>query len=206
MKTFGRRVMRCFFQGLLALLPLLVTIWFVTLLFNIAERMLDDLLVFVPKEYRGITWLVAAVETAAAASVFFAMAVFGFLMRTIFGKATVRFIDSFLEGIPGIGSVYKTTRQVIGLFNKPGENSLGKPVFVEYPSAGIWSLGFDTGKISARMLPDGAVEHHTVFIPTTPNPTTGFFAVVSTAKIRQAPLTTEEAFKLIFTGGMVKTQ
>jgi len=198
--------MRCFFQGLLALLPLLVTIWFVTLLFNIAERMLDDLLVFVPAEYRSITWVVAAVETAAAASVFFAMAVFGFLMRTIFGKATVKFIDSFLEGIPGVSSIYKTIRQMIGLFTKSKDAALMKPVFIEYPSPGIWSIGFDTGKIGGNMLPDGACEHHTVFIPKAPNPATGFIAVIPVHKIRPAPLSTEDAFKLIITCGIVKAK
>jgi uncharacterized membrane protein len=205
MKKISRRILRLFLQGLLSLLPLLITIWVVTFFFTIVERALDNVIIFIPREYRDINAIVWIVEASTAVGVFCGILAFGILIRTIFGKAIVNGLNALLDTIPGLNAVYRTTRQVIELFTNKKDKSLMKPVLVEWPSPGIWSIGFLTGEVNEHLSPGGADKFFTVFIPKTPNPATGFVVILPPDKIRQVQISTEDAFKLVLTGGMAKT-
>ncbi len=82
--------------------------------------------------------------------------------------------------------------------------SLMKPILVEYPSKGIWTIGFNTGEACGELKPNDEGRYYTVFIPTTPNPTSGFLMIFHESSIRYLKMPMETALKMILTGGMVK--
>jgi uncharacterized membrane protein len=204
MKKWIRKLLSLFLQGLLALLPLIITAWVGVLIFRFFEHMIEKVIILIPWPYREIGSLVFLVEVAALVAFFLAVAIFGILVKTIVGKALVGWIDSLFSGIPFLSTVYRATRQMIDLFLTRKKSFLTHPVLVEYPSPGIWAVGFNTGDTGQKLLPEGQQRCCTVFIPHTPNPTSGFLGVVPTDKVRPLNISVEDAIKLVLTGGMVK--
>jgi uncharacterized membrane protein len=162
-------------------------------------------LVLVPYEYRGEIWVTLAVEIVAALALILTIAIFGLAIRTIVGKTLLKAIDTLFDRIPGLNTVYLATRQVLEFFLARKNRFFTEPVLIEYPSRGIWALAFNTGEAPVTLTGDNSGKYFSVFIPTTPNPTSGFLAVVSAERMRTVDMTVEEAIKLILTGGIVKT-
>jgi uncharacterized membrane protein len=120
------------------------------------------------------------------------------------GKAALGWVDAFFGRVPVINSVYTSTRQVVDVFRSGKRQLFTNPVLAEYPSPGIWSLGFNTGEMEDAGILDGG-KRYTIFIPQTP-PTGGFLAVLSEKQIRRLNISAEDAIKMILTGGMVKKE
>ncbi len=193
-------------QGIFALLPVAVTVAVITFLFRLVERRLDNVLVFLPTALRENRTVVVGAEIALFLLVCLALAVWGMLVRTLVGRAVTRLMERVVGAIPGVGTVYHATRQVIEVFSLDKERFFARPVLVEYPCQGIWMVAFSTGVMKSSQLPlDSEDEtYSTVFIPTTPNPTSGYLAVVPRSKVRQLDMSTEDAVKMVLTGGVVK--
>jgi uncharacterized membrane protein len=204
MRPLIKKIFSYFFRGLLALLPLLVTLTVVTWMFKFIERIVDGVIVFIPYYYQNWPWFVGMVEFITAVLLFFGVVAFGLMIRTLFGKRLVSYIDSCLTAIPGVRTVYRSTRQTIELFAIKKDRGIMRTVLIEYPSAGIWSVGFSTGEAGPKLSPDKEHRYYTVFVPTTPNPTSGFCCVMPETRIRFIDISAEDAVKLILTGGMVK--
>jgi uncharacterized membrane protein len=204
LKKIVGKLVRYFLQGLLALLPLIVTGYIVILVVRFLGNRLDNILPLIPYAYRDIPLVIIVCETIAALGFFFMIAAFGLLVRTFIGKRIVKIIDSFFISLPGVNTIYRAIKQVVELFSNKKDSLFLHPVLVEYPSPGIWSMGFDTGVIDTRRVPTAPQQSHTVFIPTTPNPTSGFLCVLPVDKIHPLGISTEEAVKIVLTGGIVK--
>lgn len=193
-----------FAQGLLALLPLIVTIYIVAFIFRIIERIVDNALIFIPRDFRDIPAVFISVEIITAVLMFFSIAIFGLMVRTLLGKALVSKMDSIFLSIPVLKSVYKATRQAVNMLGSKKDRLFNRPVLVEYPSPGIWVVAFNTGSVKEALTGYEPEKRYTVFIPTTPNPTSGFLAIVPEEKIKPLNVSVEDAMKLVLTGGIVK--
>jgi uncharacterized membrane protein len=193
-------------QGLLVLLPLLVTIYLVLFLFRLVNIIVDDVLLLLPVELRGVPLVVVATKGLAAGLLFGLITAMGMVARTMFGRAAVASMDRFFTSIPVLAKVYTSTRQVVDVIGGRRERFFTHPILVEYPSNGIWAVAFNTGPLSSRISPDPEQEHLTLFIPTTPNPTSGVLAIVPRSRVRALNLSVEDAMKLILTGGVVKPE
>jgi uncharacterized membrane protein len=204
MRRIVRKSAKLFLQGALALLPLIITFYILIAVFHFAERHLEYVLIFIPRHYRELPWVVGLSEALAAGLIFFVVAAIGLLVRTFIGKQILRLIDATFNSLPGASTIYRSIKQMIELFSNKKDALFMNPVLVEYPSPGIWSLGFNTGEIVTEEPVSGGSRTYTVFIPTTPNPTSGFLCVVPIEKIRPLPVTTEDAVKMVLTGGIVK--
>lgn len=119
-------------------------------------------------------------------------------------RAAAAFIQGLVALLPLLAPVYRATRQVADVVAGPRDRFFSRPVLVEYPSEGIWAVAFNTGAVDPDLAPETGSAYVTVFIPTTPNPTSGFLAFVPTARVRPLRLSVEEAMKLVLTGGVVK--
>lgn len=206
MKKITSRIVSYFLQGLLALLPLLITVFLVSALFSFIERRIGYFLFLVPEQYRTVKIIAVFTELSAAILLFILIVLFGVALKTLWGKVIVKKIDQALSSIPGISGIYKASRQVIDLLTMDKDASLMRPVLVEYPSTGIWTIAFNTGEVTGELRPTETGRHFTVFIPTTPNPTGGFLMIFPESKIRPLSISKETALKMILTGGMVKTE
>jgi uncharacterized membrane protein len=117
----------------------------------------------------------------------------------VIGKKVVAASEVLVLRIPIIRTIYTATKQVIKALSIPDGKSFKSVVLVEFPREGFQAIGYLTGNIKT---PDGH-EFCKVFIPTTPNPTTGFFEIVAPDKVVETTLSMEEAFKMIISGGIV---
>ena len=200
--SFGARVRTYFLTGLVATAPIAITAWltwsFVT--------WVDDLVrPFIPLAYRPETYLPARIPGFGLIIAFLALTLLGFLTANLVGRTLMEFGETLLERMPIIRPLYKGLKQVFEtLFSKSG-SSFRKVALVEFPAPGMWSLVFLSAppgpELSDRL---GTEDHVSVFLPCTPNPTTGFFFYLPRSAVIDVDITVEEAAKLIMSAGMIQ--
>ena len=190
--------------GLLLVTPIVVTAFVVNWLFTFIT---NRVLVFLPKHYREgdqeILWRLASL-----ALVVVILFMIGVLVRNILGKRLYQLGDRLLGRIPIVNSLYVGTRQVIEALFQQRQTLFQEVVLVQYPRPGVFAVGFVTAVVPAdyrAYLPpeQQAEECFSVFIPTTPNPTSGWFCIVPRSQAIKLNMTSGEAMKLIVSGGAV---
>ncbi len=196
-----------FFAGMLVLLPLGVIAWIIAWVMG----MLWKLHTLVPEALRPENYF-SSPTAAALVNLLFTLAVtlglaiaislLGWSSRHYVGQKALEFIGDGIQRIPVIRSVYSALDQLLRTFSAGGGQQFNRVVYIEYPRKGIWALAFVT---SAARGP-GAPEHHlNVYVPTTPNPTSGFHLIVSESEVRESHLSVEEAFKTILSLGIAQS-
>lgn len=192
--------------GLLLLAPLVVSIWLLNGMFRFVTNVIVP---FLPEDYRqGIMGFLARV---AALLVIVGMLYFiGRFVRNFFGRSLYEAGDRFLSRVPGLRGIYKFVRQIIEVFFANRDTSFKEVVLIEYPRLGVYSIGFVTAVVPERhtspLPPDGngtKGEWLSIFIPTTPNPTGGWYVIVRRSDAIRLEMTPGEAMKLILSGGAV---
>ncbi|MEM1368844.1 MAG: DUF502 domain-containing protein [Cyanobacteria bacterium P01_H01_bin.15] len=191
--------------GLLVVIPLATTIW---LTFTIATWAVE-LLTSIPKQLNpfgdldpvlgNLLYLVVGLT----APLLFILLI-GLMARNIVGKWLLDFGEKFLQAIPLAGSVYKTLKQILETLLGDSKSKFRRVVMVEYPRKGIWSLGFVTGTLSESLQGHLDTPMLSLFIPTTPNPTSGWYAIVPEDEVITLPISIEDAFKVLISGGIVR--
>lgn len=131
----------------------------------------------------------------------------GLMARNIVGRWLLNFGENLLQAIPLAGAVYKTLKQLLQTLLQDSNEKFRRVVLVEYPRPGVWSLAFVTGTGTTEMkakLPETSIL--SVFIPTTPNPTTGWYAIVPESEAIDLSMSIEDAFKILLSGGIVSPE
>lgn len=191
--------------GLLVVIPLATTIW----LTAVVSRWVVNLLTGIPKQVNPFNdldpFLSNLINLGVGLTVpLIAILVIGLMARNIVGRFLLDFGERTLQAIPLAGSVYKTLKQLLETVLKDNGTRFRRVVLVEYPRKGLWSVGFVTGVVSDAIQakrPDSALV--SVFIPSTPNPTTGWYAVVCEEELQTLEMSVEDAFKILISGGIV---
>lgn len=190
-----------FFSGLLLLAPLVVTIWAFSKIIEIAGGTFRPLYEhYLPQSLQRIPFLWDFVATCV---VLLLVTFLGFLSNYVFGKFFLRIIERFIERIPGIGTVYHSVKQIVRTFGTQNKNLFNKVVLVEFPREGVWSIGFLTNKGQGEAQAKISPETWTVFVPTTPNPTSGFLLMLPAAKVIELDMAVGDGMKMIISGGAV---
>ncbi|WP_377473897.1 MAG: DUF502 domain-containing protein [Microcoleus anatoxicus] len=191
--------------GLLVVIPLATTIW---LTITVASWVIN-FLTKIPKQinpFDGLNpILVNLLNLLVGLAVpLLSITIIGLMARNIFGKWLLDLGERLLQAIPLAGSVYKTLKQLLGTILKSNDK-FRRVVLVEYPRRGIWTLAFVTGTIENNDIPPypSGESPIGIFIPTTPNPTTGWYAIVPEADVVNLSMSIEDAFKVIISGGIV---
>lgn len=190
--------------GLLVVIPLATTIW---LSISIAKWAID-LFTRIPKQinpFDGLDPVLTNVLdfTVGLAVPFLSILIIGLMARNIAGRWLLDFGEQFLQAIPLAGSVYKTLKQILETLLGDSKTKFRRVIMLEYPRKGVWTIGFVTGKASASFQGHFAEEMINVFIPTTPNPTSGWYAIVPQAEAIDIDISIEDAFKVLISGGIV---
>jgi uncharacterized membrane protein len=191
--------------GLLVVIPLATTIW---LSINVATWVVN-FLTRIPKQinpFDGLHPILAYVLNllVGLTAPLLAILLIGLMARNIAGKWLLDIGERVLQAIPLAGAVYKTLKQLLETLLRDSGNKFRRVVLVEYPRKGIWALAFVTGTLDSEIqsqMPQGGMLN--LFIPTTPNPTTGWYAVVSERDVLDLTMSIEDAFKVIISGGIV---
>ena len=200
-----------FGTGLAVVLPVVISIAIVIWLFgsvaNITDKLLYPLKFFLDKTfiyengrdgkifwYWSITALFLAI---------FLVGLLGGLARYYLGKQLIRFMDHVMMRVPLINKVYGAIKQVNDAFTTNNRSTFKEVVMVEWPSPGIWSIGFITGDTHPELQAKTGEKIISLFVPTTPNPTTGFLVLVSEEKVTRLRMSVAEGVKYIMSLGSV---
>ena len=185
--------------GLLIWIPLVITIWVLTLVVDT----LDRTLLLLPPHFRTEAWLGMHVPGMGVIMTLVIVFVTGVLAANFIGERLVRLWNAILHRIPFVSSIYSSVKQVSDtLFSSSGE-AFRKAVLVRWPHQGMWTIGFLTG------TPGGDVANHlrddflSVYVPTTPNPTGGYFVLVARKDLIELDMSVDQALKYIISMGVV---
>lgn len=190
--------------GLLVVIPLATTIW---LTITIASWVVN-FLTRIPKQINPFDDLNPILVTLLNLGVGLAVPllcilIIGLMARNIGGRWLLDVGEDVLEAIPLAGAVYKTLKQLLETLLKDTNGKFRRVILVEYPRPGIWAIAFVTGSMSNEIQAQMVRPVISVFIPTTPNPTTGWYAVVPEDEVINLSMSIEDAFKVVISGGIV---
>jgi uncharacterized membrane protein len=190
--------------GLLVVIPLATTIW---LTITIASWVIN-FLTRIPKQINPYDnlhpILVNLLNLVVGLTVpLICILLIGLMARNIAGRWLLDFGERILQAIPLAGSVYKTLKQLLETILKDSNGKFRRVILVEYPRRGIWAIAFVTGVMSAEIQSQMSQPMLSIFIPTTPNPTTGWYAIVPEDEVVNLSMSIEDAFKVVISGGIV---
>jgi len=185
--------------GLLVWLPLVVTVVVINFLVN----SFDQVLLLLPPQYRPDSLIGFHVPGLGLLISLLVIVVTGVIAANYFGERLVDLWERGLGRIPLVRSIYSAVKQVTEAF-VGSEQSFQKAYLVEYPRIGTWTIAFQTSnKMGEAQCKTGLSHAVNVFVPTTPNPTSGFFLMVSEQDLIPLDMTVEQALKMVISGGVV---
>jgi uncharacterized membrane protein len=192
-------VRRYLISGLLIWLPIIATVW----VFRVVLDLMDRSLLLLPPSVRPHELFGMDIPGLGAILTVLVLVLTGMLMSNIIGRTVMGFWEEFLNRIPFVRAVYGGVKSFSTTILSNSGSSFKKVLLIQYPSAGIWSIGFQTA--SNIPIIDGHLgePHLCVFIPTTPNPTSGFIVLVPRSKIIELEMSVDSALKMIVTLGVV---
>ena len=126
----------------------------------------------------------------------------GIVFSTLFGRSILKYFDNLISRIPLAGNVYKAIKQITETFSN-SDSAYQKVVLIEYPRKGVHAIGFMTGSTKGEIRTKKGIEMVNVFVPTTPNPTSGFLLFFSKDDVQELDMSVEDAIKLVVSAGMV---
>lgn len=129
----------------------------------------------------------------------------GIFTRLYLGKKLITLGDKIISAIPFGSSIYATIKQILKTALTSGSDRFKGVCIVEFPMAGSYSLAFVTGESSNVTSPDRSKKHLTVFVPTSPNPTSGYMLILPEEKVKIIDMSVEDASKMIISGGLIKS-
>ena len=159
---------------------------------------------FLPAKYNPMTYIDMNVRGLGVIVFLVFTTLIGSLTKGLFGRSLVRAGEGFVDRMPVVRSLYNGLKQIIETVVSQSSNSFERACLVEYPRKGIWAVAFISTSSSGELLTKTGQEKMTsVFLPTTPNPTSGFLLFVPTEDIIELDMSVEEAAKLVISAGLV---
>ena len=194
-------IRNAFLAGVLLLAPLVVTIWAFTKIIDVVGGTFRPLYEnFLPEALQHVPLLWDFVATIA---VLLVVTLLGFLSQYFFGRFLLRIVERFVQNIPGVGAVYNSVKQIVTTFGSERRNLFNQVVLVQFPRAGCWTIGFLTNKTQGEAQSRAGTGMWTVFVPTTPNPTSGFLLILPPQDVVEIDMSVGEGMRMIISGGAV---
>jgi len=196
------RLRLSFLTGLVVIAPVALTLWLVWAVVGWIDGVVLPLVpaTIQPEKYiginlRGVGLIIFLIFTT----------IVGWVAKGLIGRSLIRFAESLVDRMPVVRSIYSGIKQISETVFAQSERSFEKACLVEYPRRGVWALGFISsaakGEIAERAQVSGRLIG--IFVPTTPNPTSGFLLLVPEEDVIELEMTVEEAAKLVISAGLV---
>lgn len=185
-----------FLTGIIVLVPVAATMYVTFYLFIFADGILGEAVSkIMGYQIPGIGLM----------STVFLFIMAGMVAQNVFGRRLLRWMDISLQSLPFVRSLYVGIKQVSDILFQQQQSEFQRVVMVEYPKENCWAIGFVTGDFPVSLTPGGFPgDMVCVFVPTTPNPTSGYLLMLSKSKVVDTAIGIEEAMKMIISGGLVK--
>ena len=195
----GQLIRRYFVTGLLIWVPLAITAWVLSLIVGTLDKTLHVLPSAIhPKQTLGI-------DLPGAGVILTLLIIFitGVLAANFIGQRLVKWWELLLARIPVVNSIYNSVKQVSDTLFSSSGNAFRKALLVEYPRRGAWTIAFLTGKPGGEVAAHLSGEHLSVYVPTTPNPTSGYLLFVPEEKMIRLKMPVDDALKMVISGGII---
>jgi len=186
-----------FIKGFLFILPIAITFS----LFHFCINLIVSWLVPLRKLHLPFLEIIPYYEILIV--LIFILGIGAFLQAFVL-KPFIKLMEDILSQVPLLSTVYFGAKQLIEAFSGQNKTSFKDVVYVEFPRPGIYSIGFLTSQVPLDIAPNQDKTYYNIYIPTTPNPTTGFFIVLPKDQFNHANLTRQEAITLIISGGILQ--
>lgn len=196
-------------RGILVLLPAIVTVWLLKLLFGVISDNVTPTIVTVLQAagVQGLEgWhLRVAIPMIGIVITILVIYLFGLVAANLIGRRLLAMAEQAILRVPIVKSIYGGSRQLLDAFHVGGSGGFSRVVVAEYPRRGVWTVGFVTNESETSLAACGVTEGATLFVffPTTPNPTSGWLALVPASEVHDLGISVEAGIKLIVSGGIV---
>jgi uncharacterized membrane protein len=185
--------------GLLVWVPLAFTLWVLDLIVSTMDRTL----LLLPPPWRPESWLGFALPGAGLLMSAVILLLTGMIAANIMGQRVVLWWEGLLARIPIVRSIYSSVKQVSDTLLSPDGHSFRRAVLVEFPQRGQWTIAFVVGTSSERIAPHLRTDSLIIYVPTAPNPTSGFTLMVSPDEVRNLDMSVDDALKFVISLGVV---
>ena len=194
---------KCFISGILVWVPIVVTIVVIKFLVDILSRSL----LLLPPHFQPDVLLGVHIPGIGVILTLAVIFLTGVVVANYVGGHIVEFGDAIMGRIPVVRSVYLGVKQVVKTIVTPGGESFRKVLLVEYPKEGVWTIAFQTGEVNKAV--EGTLGHEeetmiSYFVPTTPNPTSGFLMMAPRNKVVELDISVDQALKMVISLGVVQ--
>ena len=198
--SFARRLRNYFITGIVVAAPIAITVFLVVKFAYFVAGIFEPLIptTLVPESY-----LPFAIPSLGLLVAFVFLSFVGALTTNFLGRWLIRTSDRVVSRMPVVRSVYGTLKKIFETVLAQSSKSFREVVLIEYPRPGIWAIGFVTGTAEGEIQSITTPELVNVFLPTTPNPTSGFLLFVPRADVLSLHMSVEEGIKLVISGGIM---
>ncbi|MBC8270129.1 MAG: DUF502 domain-containing protein [Rhodospirillaceae bacterium] len=198
--SFSARLRAYFLAGVLITAPISITFYLAMLFINFVDSKVTPL---IPVRYNPETYLPFATPGLGLVIVFIVLSLIGAVTAGIVGRLYLRTSERLLNRMPVIRGIYGAIKQILETVLAQQSNAFREAVLVEYPRRGIWAIAFITGRTKGEVQNITEEECINIFLPTTPNPTSGFLLFVPKKELIPLSMSVEEALKMVISGGIV---
>jgi len=190
-----KKLSKIFLSGFFTLLPVIITIWILTIVFSFSDGILGGFI----KDWTG-----RSIPGIGILVIIIASFIVGVISNYLLGKEFIHLSEEILNKLPIVNTVYASAKKINEVLFMQKDKALQKKVCaVEYPRKGIWSIGFATAPGPSELTKKKHKKFTNVFIPNTPAPATGFTIVVPTKDVVYLSMSVEDALKIIISGGAI---
>ena len=196
------RLKKYFITGLLIWIPLIITLWVLKVIFDT----LDASLLLMPVSFQTESWLGVHIPGLGAVLTLVIVLLTGIFATNFFGAQLVQLWHDVLNRIPVVNSIYSSVKQISDTVFSSSGQAFRKALLVQWPHQGMWTIAFLTGTPGgdvATLLPPDCLS---VYVPTTPNPTGGYFVIVQRSQVIELDMSVDQALKYIISMGVVPPQ
>ncbi len=194
------RLRAYFFAGVLVTAPIGITIY---LAWSVVSWIDQSVLPFIPAKYNPETYLPFSLPGIGLVVLLLFLTAIGAITAGMVGRMVVGYGERILSRMPVIRSVYSATKQIFETMLAKKSTAFREVVLVEFPRPGMWSIGFITGVTEGEVQELTDEEVLNVYIPTTPNPTSGYLCFVARSEVYPLSMSVEEGIKMVVSGGLV---
>ncbi len=198
--SFTQRMRAYLLAGILITAPISITFYLAWVFIGFVDSKITPL---IPVKYNPETYLPFAVPGLGLLILMLGLILIGALAAGFLGRVWLRISERVLSGMPVIRNVYGAVKQILETVLAQQSNAFREAVLVEYPRRGLWAIAFITGRTEGEVQSITEEECINIFLPTTPNPTSGFLLFVPKADLIPLSMSVEEAIKMVISGGIV---
>lgn len=198
--SVAARLRNYFLAGILVTAPIAITLYFAWSMVDYVDSRVTAVL---PDRYNPSTYLHVAIPGLGVVILALALTLTGFLTANYLGRMMLRLSESAVSRMPVVRTLYSALKQIFETVLSNRAQSFSEVVLVEFPRKDMWTLGLVVGQAYSEVSEKTGLEMYNVFVPTTPNPTSGYLVFLPRAQMKRLEMTVEDCLKMIISGGIV---